>query len=85
MEWEDNPKHSGIQKELRYNDFLPYSTKLDKEAAIQLSDIKGLLGRSIQSRDIKWSTFHWTEQLSKCETVIEIRASIDVFYFTFFT
>ena len=53
------------QKESPYNKLLPYADILDGESNEQLAEIKAQLGRSIQLRDIKIGTTHWTGQLSK--------------------
>ncbi len=53
------------QKETPYNKLLPYADKLDQESSEQLAEIKAQLGRSVQMRDIKVGTSHWTGQLSK--------------------
>ena len=53
------------QKETPYNKLLPYADKLDEESNTQLAEIKAYLARSIQFRDIKIGTSHWTGQLAK--------------------
>ena len=53
------------QKEVPYNKFLPYSEIIDEESIAHLAEIKGNLLRSIQFRDIKIATCHWTGQLTK--------------------
>ena len=53
------------QKQIKYNQFLPYSEHLDKESLFQLSEIKTNLGLAVQHRDIKIAGTHWTGQLAK--------------------
>ena len=53
------------QKEVPYNKILPYADKLDEESNAQLAEIKAQVARSVQLRDIKIGTSHWTGQLSR--------------------
>ena len=54
-----------VQREIPYNRYLPYADVLEKEAEEHLREIKAGLGRSIQFRDVKIGTIHWTGQLTK--------------------
>ena len=54
-----------VQREIPYNKHLPYAEVLDKESEDLLREIKAGIGRSIQYRDIKIGTTHWTGQLAK--------------------
>ena len=53
------------QKELLYNQLLPYADKLDEESVEQLAVIKANLGKAIKLRDLKIGATHWTCQLGK--------------------
>uniref|UniRef100_A0A8C1B7R2 Proteasome activator subunit 4 n=1 Tax=Cyprinus carpio carpio TaxID=630221 RepID=A0A8C1B7R2_CYPCA len=52
------------QKEIVYNELLPYKDKLDEESNEILAEIKGNLGRAVQLREIWPGVLFWTRKLS---------------------
>lgn len=53
------------QKELIYNQLLPYSENLYKESQLYLAEIKANLGNAILLRELIPEAIHWTDQLAK--------------------
>uniref|UniRef100_A0A672KRB5 Proteasome activator subunit 4 n=1 Tax=Sinocyclocheilus grahami TaxID=75366 RepID=A0A672KRB5_SINGR len=52
------------QKDIVYNELLPYKDKLDEESNEFLAQIKGNLGRAVQLREIWPGVLFWTRKLS---------------------
>uniref|UniRef100_A0A672S8A5 Proteasome activator subunit 4 n=1 Tax=Sinocyclocheilus grahami TaxID=75366 RepID=A0A672S8A5_SINGR len=52
------------QKNIVYNELLPYKDKLDEESNEFLAQIKGNLGRAVQLREIWPGVLFWTRKLS---------------------
>lgn len=52
------------QKDIVYNELLPYKDKLDEESNEILAQIKGNLGRAVQLREIWPGVLLWTRKLS---------------------
>ncbi|KAK7140459.1 hypothetical protein R3I94_012924 [Phoxinus phoxinus] len=52
------------QKDIVYNELLPYKDKLDEESNEILAQIKGNLGRAVQLREIWPGVLFWTRKLS---------------------
>uniref|UniRef100_A0A8C1DL57 Proteasome activator subunit 4 n=1 Tax=Cyprinus carpio carpio TaxID=630221 RepID=A0A8C1DL57_CYPCA len=52
------------QKDIVYNELLPYKDKLDDESNEFLAQIKGNLGRAVQLREIWPGVLFWTRKLS---------------------
>lgn len=52
------------QKEIVYNQLLPYAEKLDDESNDILASIKGNLGRAVQLRELWPGVLFWTRKLS---------------------
>ncbi|XP_056326451.1 proteasome activator complex subunit 4A isoform X1 [Danio aesculapii] len=52
------------QKDIVYNELLPYKDKLDDESNEILAQIKGNLGRAVQLREIWPGVLFWTRKLS---------------------
>lgn len=52
------------QKDVVYNQLLPYKDKLDEESNAFLAQIKGNLGRAVQLREIWPGVLFWTRKLS---------------------
>ena len=53
------------QHDLIYSKLLPYSDVIDDESDALLNNIKENLAKSIQLRDVKVGTCHWSIQLTK--------------------
>lgn len=52
------------QKDIVYNQLLPYKDKLDNESNEILAQIKGNLGRAVELREIWPGVLFWTRKLS---------------------
>lgn len=52
------------QKEIPYNQLLPYSQRLDRESAAILGEIKANLARAVQLRELWPGLLFWTRKLS---------------------
>eukprot|EP00061_Rhincodon_typus_P009466 g33003.t1 len=52
------------QKEILYNQLLPYAERLDQESSYMLGQIKGNLGRAVQLRELWPGVLFWTRKLS---------------------
>lgn len=52
------------QKDIVYNQLLPYKEKLNEESNEFLAQIKGNLGRAVQLREIWPGVLFWTRKLS---------------------
>lgn len=52
------------QKDIVYNQLLPYKDKLDEQSNEFLAQIKGNLGRAVQLREIWPGVLFWTRKLS---------------------
>lgn len=63
----DRSKDLGFkpQKELKYNQLLPYAEKLDEESNRCLAEIKGKLGKAVILREICPGCRVWTARLVK--------------------
>ena len=55
------------QKETVFNSHLPYAEHIDVESNAVLAEIKANLALSVQLRDLKKGTRHWTVQLERLE------------------
>lgn len=53
------------QKDIIYNQLLPYADKLDGESNEILAKIKANLGRAVQLRELWPGALFWTKKLAK--------------------
>ena len=54
-----------IQKGIIYNNYLPYSDKLDGESEAFLAEIKDNLGRALVFREASPGILYWSNRLLK--------------------
>lgn len=59
----DDPSVFTPQKEIVYNDLLPYSDRLDREATELLADIKANLSRAVLVRELWPGVAFWSRKL----------------------
>ncbi|GCB62155.1 hypothetical protein scyTo_0011429, partial [Scyliorhinus torazame] len=67
-EWRRRRREAALgfrpQKEILYNQLLPYSERLDQESNSMLGQIKENLGRAVQLRELWPGVLFWTRKLS---------------------